>query len=527
MKKFSKTNVKDTKTTSPTSKGQKSASKAKIHKISDSAKKKRKIVPPKSSTSNKSIKIGESSTTPAKVHKAARKGESNVQPDTAHKIRPKSPKVVGTDKKQKKEVQSSSKSKGAISRKAEASPPKAKTSTASLKKSSTKNVAQPKKRERSRNEDNKETSRSARKMTKSPKPVKSLSKAKARVQKELTQDEHSSEGDHVLTKVKRSAKDLEQKKKKKMDKKSSEDEESRHNNIELSPKNYKPKAIIKPGLVKPKHEPKFESPSSSEVEIPVGKSTEKKKPIKQQFKGIDPQGISEEISKIIRRIEEKKKKGIVTEKHTKKDKVKREKRGRATKDLTRGGKAQEYKYKLQVNPNLKVPHVCDIFELSKLPIIRQSDIILALLELGTNPDYYQFPYSPNSRMFWDDVLEYEEVKAIFQDYKGETLRKYWIMLNKTEDGHKIGELIRKHKSNMDTHPSKIKCIIDSIQEYFNGTNSHFSEKITTLHALRNPLKVVVDPISGDSFPTTRKFENKLQKMFLGSNYKEDPSEVIR
>jgi hypothetical protein len=87
-----------------------------------------------------------------------------------------------------------SKSKRAISRKVEASPPKAKTSTASLKKSLTKNVAQPKKRERNRNEDNKEASRPARKMMKSPKHVKSLSKAKARVQKELTQDEHSSEG---------------------------------------------------------------------------------------------------------------------------------------------------------------------------------------------------------------------------------------------------------------------------------------------------------------------------------------------
>jgi hypothetical protein len=497
----------------PTSKGSSSALGTKKHKptpkiskTTPSGKKIRKIVAPKSASNIKAKSKGDLGAAVAGRFKSGKKAGETSSKDVGRGISPRSPKLSGIDKKKISITEVVQKAKATSARKSTKSPRKGVKLSKSPRKivgRKNKDESGEKQRERSRKD------KSAKKVSRSPKAV---SKAKARM-KDITQEDHS-EDDYVMSVVKKGAKKLEKIKKDKVKKATSESDEESHN---ITP-------VVRPKGIKIKQEAKIESPSSSEVEIPLGKSTEKKKPIKQQFKGIDPKGISEEITKIIKRIEEKKKKGVVvTEKKPKRETARREK---VKKEITRTGKASERKYKLQFNPNLKVPHVCEIFEVAKSPIIRQSDIILAILEFGTNPDYYQLPYSPNSAMFWDDVLEYEEAKAIFQEYKGETLRKYWIILNKTEDGLKIGELIKKHKSHMDTYPSKIKCIISTIQKYFKGEITQFDVQISTLHAIKNPLKVSVDPISGDTFPTTRKFEDRINKRFPGRNYQDDPTDVL-
>ena len=183
--------------------------------------------------------------------------------------------------------------------------------------------------------------------------------------------------------------------------------------------------------------------------------------------------VTKEIESIFKKIADKKKskseKKILGKKH------KREisKKASITKGKTT---AKDYNYDVQKNPNQKVKHSIDLEKLFKEQIIFASDIVLAIIEIGFNSEYYLFGYSTRSKMFWEDILRYKILGKIFEGYKSETLRKYWRILS-SFDFEKIKDLIIKHKKFLDNIPIKLGTIVLTVEKFLLGKIDNFEQYI--------------------------------------------------
>ena len=68
--------------------------------------------------------------------------------------------------------------------------------------------------------------------------------------------------------------------------------------------------------------------------------------------------------------------------------------------------------------------IIDLLKLSMQSEIKNSDIILSILEICTFNKKYNYDCSNNTKAFWDRVVEEGILKKIFKNFKSETLRKY-------------------------------------------------------------------------------------------------------
>ena len=193
---------------------------------------------------------------------------------------------------------------------------------------------------------------------------------------------------------------------------------------------------------------------------------------------LESKRISQEVEEVIKRIESKKKD---KQKELKTLSRKKRKRSPDKNDhhiSPRGGNhtAEEFNYILQKNPNIKniTPYI-NLEELSNNSLIKYTDILLAIMEIGQNSNSYLFAYSSKSKMFWNDVLQYNILKKIFSEFKSETLRKYWNELSKY-DAKTTFELIKKNKEYLDRLPSmRLGTIISTISKILTGKISDFKD----------------------------------------------------
>ena len=197
------------------------------------------------------------------------------------------------------------------------------------------------------------------------------------------------------------------------------------------------------------------------------------------YNSIDSQKISREVEEIIKRIEKKKegkRLNYLANKKRKRDEEKKEQEEKISKAENRT--AEEFNFILQKNPNIKnVSEYINIEEISRKSIISYTDILLVILEICQNSNSYLFAYSTKSKMFWNDVLQYKILKKIFNEFKAETLRKYWNVLSKY-DADNIYDLINKNKEYIDATPSmKLGKIVSTISKIFSGKIPDFKEFI--------------------------------------------------
>lgn len=282
------------------------------------------------------------------------------------------------------------------------------------------------------------------------------------------------------------------------------------------------------------------SNSQTKRDLSESKSKERKmikKPVQHAIGySVDTKGISEEISKIIKRIEEKKKRGFVSS-SAEKSRGGAKNRVIVTKKLS----AKDYGYKLQKNPNIKVNHFVKLKDLIEKPVIKNTDILLALLEIAYNSEHYQIAFSNKSKMFWEDVVKYSELQKIFSDLKPETLRKYWQILSQIPDVdvEKIADLIKKHKKFLDDIPIRLLSIIVSVKHYITGQVKDFEEYIKhqSFEVRSRELfeEEEVDPETGfrkiiqtirTTTKTRNKYEEKIKREWNGKNYAGPINEIL-
>jgi chemotaxis protein histidine kinase CheA len=199
----------------------------------------------------------------------------------------------------------------------------------------------------------------------------------------------------------------------------------------------------------------------------------KKKPQAPSQFSYNESQVTKEIESIFKKIADKKK-----SKTEKKFLGRKHKKEAAKKTSVNKGKntAKDFNYDLQKNPNQKVKHSIDLEKLFKEQIIFASDIVLAIIEIGFNSEYYLFGYSTRSKMFWEDILKYKILGKIFEGYKSETLRKYWRILS-SFDFEKIKDLIVKNKKFLDNIPIKLGTIVLTVEKFLLGKIDNFEQYI--------------------------------------------------
>lgn len=281
--------------------------------------------------------------------------------------------------------------------------------------------------------------------------------------------------------------------------------------------------------------------SESSGNINAARKSLVKTPMKQQFAGkIDTQGISDEISKIIKRIEEKKRQSA------EKDGRRKDKKARRRIVVTQNNRheetrtAKDYNFTLQHNPNIKVNHIININDVIVKPIIKNTDIFLTLLEVAVNHEYYNLTYSTKAKTFWEDVMNYKEMKQIFGDLKSETLRKYWQMISNMEtDPEKIADLVKRDKKIIEDHNVKLMTILFAVRQFFKGESDTFEECLKNMSISTTSRQKLIeefeDPSTGITTKKTsrvliqkkrRRFSSPIRKAFVGVNFRGPIDEVF-
>ena len=204
----------------------------------------------------------------------------------------------------------------------------------------------------------------------------------------------------------------------------------------------------------------------------VGRKLLKPQSTKQQFSGVDTKQISNELSKMIEIADKK----IQSSKSTKKKRITAHEKKFTAKD---------HNFQLRKDPKRSHVPIIDLFELSKKIDYTNSDVILAIIEIALFSDCYSIPYSFKSNHFWEEIVQYNELKRIFQFYRPETLKKYFRLINYHGNAENTAKIVKQHKNLLDDKRSKLLTIVSGAQNYLNKKITDFSDFILNHHKYIN------------------------------------------
>jgi hypothetical protein len=81
--------------------------------------------------------------------------------------------------------------------------------------------------------------------------------------------------------------------------------------------------------------------------------------------------------------------------------------------------------------------------------ITVSETILWILELCLNSKIYiEKMYGNKSKIFWTQLEKNKELKFLFENYRPETLKKYWIMICGIKNLAELIELVKQHENEI-------------------------------------------------------------------------------
>ena len=119
--------------------------------------------------------------------------------------------------------------------------------------------------------------------------------------------------------------------------------------------------------------------------------------------------------------------------------------------------------------------IIDLPKLSMQSEIKNSDIILAILEICTFNKKYNYDCSNNTKAFWDRVVQEEILKKIFKNFRSETLRKYWKIIRNAGNTEKFVEAVRKNEKFINNPVFKLLPLINAIAYYIQTEETNFEE----------------------------------------------------
>ena len=117
--------------------------------------------------------------------------------------------------------------------------------------------------------------------------------------------------------------------------------------------------------------------------------------------------------------------------------------------------------------------IIDLPKLSNQSEIKNSDIILAILEICTYNKKYNYDCSNNTKAFWDRVVGEEILQKIFKNFKSETLRKYWKIIRLAGNSSKFIETVKHNEKFINNPVFKLLPIINAIASFVQTEEKNF------------------------------------------------------
>ena len=124
-------------------------------------------------------------------------------------------------------------------------------------------------------------------------------------------------------------------------------------------------------------------------------------------------------------------------------------------------------------PNQTTEAIIDLPKLSNQSEIKNSDIILAILEICIYNKKYNYDCSNNTKAFWDRVVGEEILQKIFKNFKSETLRKYWKIIRMAGNNSKFIETVKHNEKFINNPVFKLLPIINAISSFVQTEEKNF------------------------------------------------------
>ena len=124
-------------------------------------------------------------------------------------------------------------------------------------------------------------------------------------------------------------------------------------------------------------------------------------------------------------------------------------------------------------PNQTTEAIIDLPKLSNQSEIKNSDIILAILEICIYNKKYNYDCSNNRKAFWDRVVGEEILQKIFKNFKSETLRKYWKIIRMAGNNSKFIETVKHYEKFINNPVFKLLPIINAISSFVQTEEKNF------------------------------------------------------
>ena len=124
-------------------------------------------------------------------------------------------------------------------------------------------------------------------------------------------------------------------------------------------------------------------------------------------------------------------------------------------------------------PNQTTEAIIDLPKLSNQSEIKNSDIILAILEICIYNKKYNYDCSNNTKAFWDRVVGEEILQKIFKNFKSETLRKYWKIIRMAGNNSKFIETVKHYEKFINNPVFKLLPIINAISSFVQTEEKNF------------------------------------------------------
>ena len=128
--------------------------------------------------------------------------------------------------------------------------------------------------------------------------------------------------------------------------------------------------------------------------------------------------------------------------------------------------------------------IIDLPKLSMQTEIKNSEIILAILEICTFNKKYNYECSNNTKAFWDRVVGEGILQKIFKNFKSETLRKYWKIIRQAGNTAKFVEIVRKNEKFINNPVFKLLPLINSIAYFIQTDEKNFEDFFTVFNGKR-------------------------------------------
>ena len=112
------------------------------------------------------------------------------------------------------------------------------------------------------------------------------------------------------------------------------------------------------------------------------------------------------------------------------------------------------------------------------------DILLVMIELGKNPEKYNYYGSSKTDDFWDAVKNEKNIGPFFTNFKANTLKKYWSLVTCVEDIDIYIDTVVQYSWLFDLSKLKLETIAKSVSFYLTGKIQNLEEYVYSKATLK-------------------------------------------